>query len=82
MSLNNIFLNRKMPVEIREIVIQAKVQDNSGAGESSKPVQLAAPDIQLQEDGNQATPDPEWIQKIVEICMAEMKTWMTENSIR
>ncbi|MCK6694170.1 MAG: DUF5908 family protein [Thermoanaerobaculia bacterium] len=73
-----------MPIEIREIVIQAQVQDPSAASpvvqralNGAGPVEAGRP-----ENAEQAPADPEWIEKVVEQCVARLQEWLTEKSIR
>lgn len=64
-----------MPVEIRELVIQARLQDNI-----AEEINLA-PDIPEQEvDAN--APDPEWMEQVINQCIIRMKEWITEKSMR
>ena len=73
-----------MPIEIRELVIQAQVQETAA---SSPAVQRAdngpGPfDTGGAENTGQLPADPEWIEKVVEQCMARLQEWLTEKSIR
>jgi hypothetical protein len=68
-------------VEIRELVIQARLREEDGPGtgdtRSAQSVNTdETPELQV------ADPDPKWIQKIVEICLREMQERWTEKSMR
>jgi len=74
-----------MPVEIREIVIQAKVPDKTTASHTDQqtmPVQLVNGDANDRTAVESQEISAEWIQKIVDICLKEVKVWLTEKSIR
>lgn len=74
-----------MPVEIREIVIQAKVPDKTTANhldQQTMPVQRVNGDANDRTEVESQEISAEWIQKIVDICLKEVKVWLTEKSIR
>lgn len=68
-------------VEIRELVIQARLLEEDGPGTGyTKSVQSDntedTPELQV------ADPDPKWVQKIVETCLREMQERWAEKSLR
>jgi hypothetical protein len=74
-----------MPVEIREIVIQAKVSDKSGAegsGYSSNTAQLTLEDTEVDATDKEPDMNEALVQKVVDHCLREMKAWLNEKSIR
>jgi len=74
-----------MPVEIRELVIQAKVLENADAPVSQftpPPSKTPAMDADEEESAERVLQDPEWIDQIVQKCMARMQEWLNEKSMR
>lgn len=72
-----------MPVEIRELVIQAKLlEDEPGNGAPVLQQASAMPDDSDLHDRSDPADDPEWMEKVVEQCMLRLKEWLTEKSMR
>lgn len=73
-----------MPIEIRELVIQAQVPDPAAVSPVVQRVHNGPGAVETGEPENaeQAPADPEWIEKVVEQCVARLQEWLTEKSIR
>jgi hypothetical protein len=68
-------------VEIRELVIQARLQESTEVGRDHP-----APEKKKNEyddgDNNPSPLDAEVIQKIVERCLYEVQTWWRDKNLR
>lgn len=77
-----------MPVEIRELVIQARLQESgaSGMSEVQRSGSVAQRNKTEAEDAEAVpevtAPDPEWIEQIVERCLQRMEARLAEKSLR
>ena len=68
-------------VEIRELVIQARLREDAEVGpEGSTPQKEGSEDG--DEDKGASPPDPEWVQKIVDRCLYEVQAWWREKNLR
>jgi Family of unknown function (DUF5908) len=68
-------------VEIRELVIQARLREDAEAGpDGSKPKKEG--EEGEEDDTSAPPPDPEWVQKIVDRCLYEVQAWWREKNLR
>ena len=77
-----------MPVEIRELVIQARLQDAGGFGSAqgldARPaIQRNNTEAEPGEEGPEPTePDAEWVERLVEKCLLRLEARLAEKSLR
>lgn len=69
-----------MPIEIRELVIQARVQDGEASATTDNTIQREK--SQTGEAPEVEELSPEVIERIVERCLQRTKEWLAEQSIR
>lgn len=71
-----------MPVEIRELIIQAQIDDDreqpTVQTKSTSPSSTGSDEPENDGDGI----DPELLDRVTEICMARIKEWLTEKNMR
>ena len=68
-----------MPVEIRELVIQAKVQENA---EAIPKEEGKAKDSSNCSDLEQAVGGGDQVDELVEKCIKRLQEWLNEKSLR
>jgi Family of unknown function (DUF5908) len=72
-----------MPVEIRELVIQAQVRENADLNAStSVPIQREEREFNSGEEDRVQDVTAEMEERIVEQVMARMQEWLIEKSMR
>jgi hypothetical protein len=72
-----------MPVEIRELVIQARVRENADLNAStSVPIQREEREFNRDEEDRVQDFSAEMEERIVEQVMARMQEWLIEKSMR
>lgn len=73
-----------MPVEIRELVIQARLQESEGAGADSalNNSVISRKEATQPEASASTEPDAEWVDIMVEKCMLRLREWLAEKSMR
>lgn len=71
-----------MPVEIRELVIRAHVPDKSDSQGQTPPVQMKKTEAEGLSEADNQIPSAEWTQKVVDLCVKQLRTWLMEKSNR
>ena len=77
-----------MPVEIRELVIQARLQESgtSGMSDAQRPTSVVQRNKTGAEDAEEVlespAPYPEWMEQLVERCLQRMEARLAEKFIR
>ena len=71
-----------MPVEIRELVIQARLQESEGADSALNNSVISRKEATQPEASASTEPDAEWVDIMVEKCMLRLREWLAEKSMR
>lgn len=69
-------------VEIRELVIQARLREDVAGEPAVISLQKDLDEADEAEEMTAPPPDPEWVQKIVERCLYEVQAWWREKNLR
>jgi Family of unknown function (DUF5908) len=73
-----------MAVEIRELVIQARLQESDATGLDKAAKAALGADGATEESASERSfePDEEWMEQLVERCVLRLREWMAEKSLR